>query len=145
MAPAPTAAGPVLVTLTSALTVTVADVVEVLFEGVGSAVVEVTVAVSLIVVPDAVAGEIFTVSAKVAVVPGARDAMLQDTVAPVVQAKVGPVFWTSETNVVFGGKTSVQDTLAAFDGPLLVTVIVYVMLLPAVAVAGPVLVIETSA
>ena len=47
--------------------------------------------------------------------------------------------------MVTGGKTSVQDPLAALEGPLFVTVIVYVRLLPAVAVAGPLLVIETSA
>ena len=51
-------------------------------------------------------------------------AMLQETVAPVVQVKAGPVFCTSETNVVPAGRTSVQVTLVASDGPAFATVMV---------------------
>jgi hypothetical protein len=50
-----------------------------------------------------------------------------------------------ETKVRFAGVVSATETPVAVLGPLLVTVTVYVMLLPAVAVAAPVLVIERSA
>src|SRR3954451_4785322 len=56
-----------------------------------------------------------------------------------------PVVCDSETNVVFAGTASVSETLDAADGPLFVSVIVYVMSVPAVEVAGPLLLMVRSA
>jgi hypothetical protein len=51
-----------------------------------------------------------------------------------------------ETTVVFAGRVSVSVTFAAVAGPLFVTVIVYVMLLPASTGFGvPVFVTARSA
>src|ERR1041385_682196 len=116
--------GPFLVTARSAVVPTVADVIEVLLPVVLSVVVVVTVAVLLMVEPLVADGDTCATSENVAVVAGASVAMLHVTVAPVVQVKVGPVFCVRETNVVFAGSGSVQLTFAAFDGPLLVTVMV---------------------
>jgi hypothetical protein len=49
-----------------------------------------------------------------------------------------------ETKVRFAGVVSATETPVAALGPLFVTVTVYVMLLPAVIVGGPVLVMERS-
>jgi hypothetical protein len=49
-----------------------------------------------------------------------------------------------ETKVRFAAVVSATETPVAVLGPLFVTVTVYVMLLPAVIVAGPVLVAEMS-
>jgi hypothetical protein len=49
-----------------------------------------------------------------------------------------------ETKVRFAGVGSATETPVAVLGPLFVTVTVYVMLLPAVIVGGPVLVMERS-
>ena len=50
-----------------------------------------------------------------------------------MQAQPDPA---SDTNVVFAGRVSVKTTVVAAAGPLLVTVWVYVMLLPAVTGFG---------
>src|SRR3954468_9205193 len=63
----------------------------------------------------------------------------------VPQVNVCPVVCDSETNVVLTGTASVSETLAAADGPLFVSVNVYVMSVPAVAVAGPLLTTPRSA
>ena len=61
--------------------------------------------------------------------PGPNEAIVQLTV-PVpptegfVQENVEPVVCDSETNVVFTGTVSLSATLAAFDGPLFVSVTV---------------------
>src|SRR5437588_300754 len=62
-----------------------------------------------------------------------------------VSVKVGPDVWLCDTKVSPAGNVSVRDTVWASLGPLLVTEIVYVILVPAVAVAGPVLVTPRSA
>jgi hypothetical protein len=110
---------------------------------------EVTVAV-LLLGPAGVVGAICTTMVNVAVVPAVSAAIEQETVpaAPTdgfVQMKAGPVGCDSETKVVFGGKVSDIVTVVASDGPLLVTVMLYVRFVPAVAVAGAVLTTEMSA
>lgn len=117
-------AGPVLVTDSSALVATVVVAIEVLFALLVSGVAEETIAVLVMTVPNGVAGETWTITVNVAVAPGAIAAMLQETVAPVVQLKAGPVSCVSETKVVPGGRTSVQLTFAASEGPALATEIV---------------------
>ena len=57
----------------------------------------------------------------------------------------GPLVCDAATNVVPAGTTSFSATVAASEGPLFVTVTAYVTLVPASAVAGALLVIETSA
>ena len=117
-------AGPLFVTTRSALFETVVDAVALLFPGFGSLVVDVTVAVLLIVVPFGVAAFTFATSVKVAVAPLISDAIEHVVVAPVVQMNAGPVVWFSETNVVFAGSVSVNETVEASDGPLFATVMV---------------------
>src|SRR5205814_1610558 len=64
----------------------------------------------------------------------------------VEQVNAGPAVCDSETNVVFAGTASLSATVKASDGPLLVTLIVYVMLEPPVAEEGePLFVTATSA
>src|SRR5260221_201116 len=82
---------------------TVTDAVELLFAGLLSVVVVVTFAVLLSVVPFGVAAFTFATSVKVAEAPLISDAIEHVVVAPVVQMKVGPVVWFSETNVVLAG------------------------------------------
>jgi hypothetical protein len=121
------AAGAVLTMETSALAVAFVNAVDVLLPGFESVVVVVALAVLEITAP-AAPGLMWTVIENVAE-PGASEAIVQLTV-PVpptegfVQENVGPVVCDSETNVVFAGTASVNATLAAFDGPLFVTVIV---------------------
>src|SRR5437764_1157937 len=98
--PAIAVAGPFFVIETSAWLVMVVLLVELLFPGFVSVVVDVAVAVLLMVEPAAVDGDTFTLTVNVALAPAARDAMLQETVAPVVQVNVGPVVCVSETNEV---------------------------------------------
>ena len=160
-------AGPLLVTTivkvtlpaTSALAVlamlrsaapgdTVAAVLELLFDGTGSVVVEVTVAV-LVIVP-VVPADTFTTIENVADAPAGSVAIVQVIVpvppaAGVVHAKVGPVVWLSETNVVPDGMVSESDTLAASPGPPFATVIEYEALTAEATTLGPVLVTLTSA
>ena len=88
--------------------------------------VDVTVAV-LLLGPIGAASAICTVIVNVAVVPAVSAAIEQETV-PVppteglLQMNAGPVGCASETNVVLGGRVSAIVTLAASEGPLLVTV-----------------------
>jgi hypothetical protein len=107
---------------TSALDETVVCAVDELLFVLVSNVVVVTFAV-LLSVPAGADGETFALMVNVAVVPAVSVAILQVTVAPVVQLKAGPLFCVSETNVVLAGSVSVQLTLPASDGPLLLTVI----------------------
>src|SRR5437870_5122649 len=122
--PAIAVAGPLLVIETSTWTVMVVFVVELFLPDALPSVVDETVAVLLIMEAEAAAGDTCTVMVNVALAPAANDAMLQETVAPVVQVKVGPVVCISETNEVLAGNTSVQATFAAFEGPALATVMV---------------------
>src|SRR3954462_13230585 len=65
--------------------------------------------------------------------------------AGVLQRNGVPVVCDSETNVVLAGTASVSETVDAADGPLFVSVTVYVMSVPATAVAGPLLLMVRSA
>jgi len=49
-----------------------------------------------------------------------------------VHVKAGPSVWDAETNDIPAGTASVSETVAAADGPLFVTVTVYVAFVPAV-------------
>src|SRR5258708_11318320 len=92
---------------------------------------------------------VFTTRVKVVDAPLFSVAIEQLTVpfaptAGVVQVNAGPL-WASETKVVCGDRASAMVTLAAFDAPILDTVIVQVMGAPATGVgAGPLLVAATS-
>lgn len=61
-----------------------------------------------------------------------------------VPAGVEPIKDVPETNVTPVGKVSATFTVDAVEGPLFVTVKVYVISLPACMLAGPLLVIATS-
>ena len=98
-----------------------------LFALLGSVIDELTVAVSLIVVPAAVPAVTFNTYVIVAA-PGARLASVQVRVPTVHVHPTGPV---SDTTVVLAGSVSVKLTLVAVLGPALVTSCVYVMLFPA--------------
>src|SRR5207237_9443779 len=102
--PATAAAGPLFVTLTSALADTVVIAVEALLLPFGSGVVAVTFAVLLSVLPFATPGAICAVTENVAVAPEASEEMPQAIVAPVVPVNVGPVVCISEANVVPAGR-----------------------------------------
>src|SRR5437763_16601 len=101
---------------------TVVDAVALLFVALLSGVVALMVAVSLMVEPLAADGETRAVIVNNPTAPTGNEAMLQLTVAPVVQVKVGPEICVSATNVVAAGSTSDQLTLTASEGPLLPTV-----------------------
>ena len=137
-------AGPLFVTATSALAATVAVVVDELFSESGSGVVVETSAV-FASEPSGAFDASSTTSENVDVADGASETRLQLIVPPVVQLKVVPLVCVSDTNVVFGGNASVSDTFAAEDGPLFVTVIVYVTFVPGVVVVGPSFVTSISA
>ena len=92
------------------------------FESVGDA----TVAVLLMIVPDAVDGSTATVSVKTAL-PGAKLAFEQETVPVAPTAGVvhdQPAGDESDTNVVFAGSVSDKLAVAALLGPGLLAVIV---------------------
>ena len=122
--PAPVTTAPLFVSDRSAWELSVVFTVELLLPEFVSEVVVLTFAVLLMVEPLGADGDTCTRSVNVALAPAASEAMLQETVAPVVHVNVGPVFCVSETNVVFAGSVSDQAAFAAFDGPPLATVIV---------------------
>src|SRR5947209_11148620 len=64
--------------------------------------------------------------------------------AGVTHVAAGPVFCTSELNVVPAGSVSEKEGFGSGSGPLFVTVIVQEIVPPAVAVAGPVFVSDRS-
>jgi hypothetical protein len=142
--PALTLAGAAFVTETSAEVVIVVFAVEELFPGFESVVALETIAV-LESVPAAVPELMFTVSVNAAEEPAVSVAIEQVMVAPVVQLKLGPEFCWNETNVAPGGMASVSETDWASARPLFVTLIAYATLVPALALAGPLLVTARSA
>jgi hypothetical protein len=150
LVPADAVAVAVFATATSAVTPTVVGAVELLLPGVGSAVADETVAVFDNGVPFGVAAEMLTTSVKTADAAAGSDAIVHVT-APVppdagaVQMNVGPLVCDSDTNVVFAGVVSVHATVDASDGPLFVTVIVYVTFVPAVPLPAATFVIARSA
>jgi hypothetical protein len=125
--PVDAAAGAVLRIEMSALPVAFVNAVDVLLPGVESVVVAAALAVFEITAPTA-PGLMWTVIENVAEV-GASEAIVQLIVpvpptAGVVHENVGPVVCDSETKVVFAGTASVRATLAAFEGPRFVNVMV---------------------
>ena len=113
----------VLVTDRSAESDTKVLTVALLFPLFGSIVAEDTESVSVMVVPDATPAFTFTTYVKFAVVVAVRLAIVQlgGVVAVLHVQLAGPV---SETTVVFVGTGSVNDTVVAVAGPLLVTLCV---------------------
>lgn len=104
-----------------------------LFPLFGSAVVDATETVSVIVVPTATFVLTFTTNVKLAEPAAMVVVSVHFSVARTHVHPAGPV---SETAVVFAGKVSVTTGAAAVAGPALVTTCVYVMLLPALTGVG---------
>jgi len=147
LVPAVTAAGPVFVTARSADVTIVVFTVELSLAGLESLAL-VTDAVLLTLEPLAALALACTTSVKVTVLLAAIDAAVSVIVPPLPGAgvvAVKPAAGVMETNVAPAGTVSVSDTFCASLGPLLVKVIVYVTLVPAVATAGPVLLTARSA
>ena len=122
--PGAAVAGPVFVTVRSALAAEVVLAVDVLLPVCGSEVVEEITAVFVIVVPLGVDDGTATTRSNVAVAAGANEASVHVTVAPPVQVNVGPLVWLIETNVVPVGTVSCSWTVAALEGPAFEAVIV---------------------
>ena len=127
--PAATVAGPLLVTLRSALVATVAVVVELLLPLFGSLVAADTLAVLATLLPFGADGVMRMTNENAADPPAGNEPRLQEIVpvpptAGVEQMKAGPLVWLAETNVVLAGVVSVRETVEALDGPLFVTVTV---------------------
>ena len=103
-------------------TTTVAEAL--LLVGFGSGVVELTLAVSVICVPDAVPAATVKTGLKLALLPAASDAMVQ-VIVPALpnggSVQDQPAGVVIEKKVVFAGSVSAKVTFAAAEGPLLVT------------------------
>ena len=108
---------------------------------------EAMVAVLVIIVPFGVDAFAVTTSVKICgPLPAASGVTRLAVTVPALLTHAQPVGATQETNVVFAGTGSVSTTLCASLGPLLITVIVYVILFPAVTGSGvSTFVTETSA
>jgi hypothetical protein len=114
---------PVIVTARSACPVVATTTVAIatLFEGFGSVVVAETVAISVIVIPEAVKAFTFTTTVNLVDAPTASVGIVHEITPPVhVQPDV-PEVAATETKVVFVGTVSVKATLLAAAGPLFVT------------------------
>ena len=124
--PTVTDAVAVLETETSA-ELTIVEIVDTSFSGLGSAVVLEMLAMFVNVVPDDSTSGMCPTSVKVAELPAASDAIVQLIVpfaptAGVEHTKVGPEFWTNDTKVIVPGRASVRLTLAPGFAPPLTTV-----------------------
>src|SRR5215831_20453520 len=108
-----------------------------LFDRSGSVVVDVATATLVNDVPF----DARTTSVKVCDVPAASVAIVGQVTTFIVRLPP-PV---ALTNVTPAGSVSLTTTFAALDGPLFVTVRVYVRLVPAVTRSGPSLMMATSA
>ena len=117
-------AGPLFVTERSAFALTSVEAVDELLLGFGSAVVDVTFAVFITVVPLTIDPLNVTVTLKTAVAPLGNEAIEQLMTAPVVQVNVGPLVCDSDTNVVPAGSVSVIVAFVASEGPPFATVMV---------------------
>ena len=126
----------------SAEAVTVVFAVAVLFPGVGSVVVDETLAV--FVSDAACAGEVTMIVMVGAVAPVASVGLVQvtDTLPAFVHVHPVPV---AETKVTPAGRVSVTESPAPSEGPLFTTTSEYEMPAPATTVAGPDFVIARSA
>src|SRR5438874_2663802 len=126
----------VLVTARSAWVMTAVVCVAESFAALASVVVVVAVAVLLTVPPWATFGLTRTTKVNVASAPATRVVMnaLAVPLPPAggtTRLKAGPEVWLADTNVVLAGTASLRVTFCASDGPLLVTMIVYVTFSPA--------------
>jgi len=97
-----------------------------------------------------VAGGMWKVKVKSALLPFVKRASVQSTVpfvptVGVVQLNAGPLFCTTETKVIPGGMTSLTSTVVALSGPKLLTEMSYATSVPALATLGPLLVMPRSA
>jgi hypothetical protein len=108
--------------------------VTLLFPLFGSLVVEATESVCVIVVPDATPAFTVTTNEKFAVAFAAI--VVVSVQVRLARTQVQPAGPVSETAVVLAGSVSVNTGAFAVAGPALVTLCVYVMLLPAVAGFG---------
>src|SRR5215813_1680529 len=110
---------------------TVVALVAVLLPCSGSKVVVLTVAVLLTIAPSATEQFTLATSVTTADAPGASEAKVTARLfsAPL---QTPPPVASQETNVVAAGRMSVTVTDSAASGPLLVTVMAYVRLLPVV-------------
>ncbi len=137
--PAPTGSGlSTTVTPRSANADTNVFAVALLLPATGSVVVDDTVAVFESTVPLASAAPTLTTSVRTAL-PAGIEARVQLTVPPAPTAGVvqlQPPGFANDTNVVPAGSVSDTLTAAALLGPALVTVMVYVRLLPATTGSG---------
>jgi len=124
----------VFVTETSAELPTGMPTVTLLFPLFGSLVVEATESVCVIVVPDATPALTVTTNVKFAVVLAAM--VVVSVQVRLAKTQVHPAGPVSETAVVLAGSVSVKTGAFAVAGPALVTLCVYVILLPAVAGFG---------
>ncbi len=141
-------AGPLLVTARSAEVLTVAELFALLLPGFESLVDELPDAVFVIVDPLMAFALTLKTSVKVGEAPFASVAIEQLTVPVPPTAGVvhnQPAGDVSETNVVPPGSVSLSVTLSASLGPPFVTLTLYVVLLPATTVAGPLFVTARSA
>src|SRR5262249_42122500 len=88
-----------------------------------------------------------TTSWKTSLFPAATLAALKLAVLPLlVSLKLSvPLVWLSESSVVPLGRASVRVTFCESKGPVVVSVMVYVAVVGAVTVAGPLLVMLRSA
>src|SRR5437899_93332 len=139
--PAAAIAGPLLVSARSATRCTIVGAVAMLFVALVSSPALVAVTVVVLTIVPWVAGAMCAPILNVALAPGAS--------APTVHVTTFGAVWLhpddAPANVVPAGSVSVTVPPLDVEGPLLVTVTVYVISVPAVAVAGPVLVIARSA
>ena len=138
-----------LVTLRSACVAVATTTVAVaeLLLGLGSVVLDATLAVSVIVVPAGVVTGTFRTTVNVAEAPAAKVGFEHDNV-PLTTPQVHPVTGdgVTETNVVFAGMGSLKTTELAEPTPLFVTTTESVMLEPATTGLGAaVLVMDRSA
>src|SRR5947209_7495317 len=108
--PAVTVAGPVLVTCTSATAATVEVTDDELSPEFGSDVVLLSLAMLVMADPSGWLALRWTTSVNTALLP-----------AGIVPVRVGPEFWTRDTNVVLPGRVSVSWTFWASLGPGLLT------------------------
>src|SRR5262245_18699578 len=107
---------------------TVVLALAVLFPGVGSAVVALTVAVLVMTVPGLMLDGTLNTNWTDALAPAASDAMVHvmGPAGGALQENAGPVCCVAEATVVPAGAASVSVTLAASDGPAFETVTRYV-------------------
>jgi hypothetical protein len=144
-------AGPDFVTDMSAPPATSVVAEPELFSAFGSSLL-ITLATLVTKVPGGVAEGTWTVNVKLALAPATKVASVHvaalgytEPTAGFVHVNAGPVFCTSETNVVPEGTTSDRVTLVASFGPRLVTVMEYATSALTGVVAGPDLLTVKSA